>query len=109
MLPVPTKQNELIRFANEMIEVCMDSANIRAAQCRLLNQIVETGRTDGSKSKMNMLFNDIDRLTAYLYSATDLRFTLDFVNEYPQNIYDQSAVVSRALSREWELNNVDTE
>lgn len=108
MLPVPTKEKDLVRFANDMIEVCMDSSNVRAAQCRLLNQIIETGRTDGQKSKMNMLFNDIDRLTAYLYSPTDLRFILDYINDYPQTIYDRSAVVSRALSREWELNNIDT-
>jgi hypothetical protein len=69
---------------------------------------VETGRTDGAKSKMNMLYNHLDRLTAYLYSPTDLRFTLDFENDYPERIYQQAAVVARSLTRDWERNNIDT-
>lgn len=108
MLQVPTKESDLIRFVNEHIEICMQSAAGRASECRLINAIVETGRTDGAKSKMNMLYNHLDRLTAYLYSPTDLRFTLDFENDYPERIYQQAGVVARSLTRDWERNNIDT-
>ena len=108
MLDIPRSEHALIRFVNEMIEACMQSAPSRASECRLINTIVETGRTDGAKSKLNMLYNDLDRLTAYLYSPTDLRFTLDFENDYPERIYQQAAVVARGLTRDWERNNLDT-
>ena len=108
MLQVPTKESDLIRFTNEHIEICMQSAAGRASECRLINAIVETGRTDGAKSKMNMLYNHLDRLTAYLYSPTDLRFTLDIENDYPERIYQQAGVVARSLTRDWERNNIDT-
>jgi hypothetical protein len=109
MLPIPHQETALIRFTNECIDQCMSSSRARAAECRLINAIVETGRTDGSKSKMNMLYNHADRLTAYLYSPTDLRFTLDFENDYPETIYQQAAVVARGLTRDWERNNIDIE
>lgn len=107
MLPVPTKEHALIRFANDMIETCMESAKIRATECRIINAIVETGRTDGTRSKINLLYNDIDRLKSYLYSSTNLRFTLDFENDYPESIYQQGGVVARGLTRDWERNNID--
>ena len=108
MLQIPTAEHALIRFVNENIEICMESSPGRASECRLINGIVETGRTDGSKSKMNMLYNHLDRLTAYLYSPTDLRFTLDFENDYPERIYQQAGVVARSLTRDWERTNIDT-
>lgn len=107
MLPVPHQENALIRFTNETIDQCMASARARAAECRLLNAIVETGRTDGGKSKLNMLYNHIDRLTGFLYSPTDLRFTLDFENQYPEAIYERAGVVARGLTHDWERNNTD--
>jgi hypothetical protein len=109
MLQVPHQETALIRFTNETIDQCMASCRARAAECRLINAIVETGRTDGSKSKLNMLYNHVDRLTAYLYSPTDLRFTLDFENDYPEIIYQRAAVVARGLTRDWERNNIDIE
>lgn len=108
MLDIPKQEYALIRFANDMIQACMESSNNRASEARLINAIVETGRTDGAKSKINMLYNHLDRLTAYLYSPTDLRFTLDFENDYPERIYQQAAVVARGLTRDWERNNIDT-
>jgi hypothetical protein len=109
MLPIPTKEHALTRFIHEMIESCMATAAGRASECRLINAIVETGRTDGAKSKMNLLYNHLDRLAAYLYSPTDLRFTIDYENDYPESVYQQSAVVARGLTRDWERNNIDTE
>jgi hypothetical protein len=109
MLPIPHQETALIRFTKESIDQCMSSARARAAECRLINAIVETGRTDGQKSKLNLLYNHVDRLTAYLYSPTDLRFTLDFENDYPETIYQQAAVVARGLTRDWERNDIDME
>lgn len=109
MLQVPTTENALVSFANEMIDRCMNTAGTRSQECRLINAIVETGRTDGSKSKINLLYNHLDRLTAYLYSPTDLKFTIDFENDYPEIIYQRAGVVARGLTRDWERNNIDTE
>lgn len=109
MLLIPNKEPQLVRFANELIETCMSSSAARAAMARMINQIVETGRSGSGNSKINMLYNHLDRLTAYLYSPTDLRFILDFENEHPKEVYQRAGVVARVLTRDWERNNIDTE
>jgi hypothetical protein len=109
MLLIPTKEPLLVRFANELIEICMSSSAARAAQARLINQIVETGRLGGDSSKMNLLYDYIHRFQSYLFSPTDLRFMLDFENEHPKIVYERANVVARALTRDWEKNNIDIE
>lgn len=109
MFGIPTKEPALIRFANDLVETCMESSAARAAQGRLINQIVETGRLGGPSSKMNLLYDYLVRLRSYTYSPTDLRFILDFENEHPKSTYEQAAVVARTLTRDWERNNIDIE
>ena len=41
MIPIPTGEQKLIPFANELIETCRISQGARAAYYRLLNTIAE--------------------------------------------------------------------
>lgn len=107
MLFVPTDKKKLLNFALELIEICGNTRAIRSNYYRSINEIVETGRQDGSKSIMNMIFKHIDRSSAHMFSPTDLRFMIDFENEYPKNILDRARVVSRVLTRTWDRNNTD--
>lgn len=107
MLFVPTDKKRLLDFALDLIDVCGNSRGVRAAYYRTINEIVETGRQDGSKSIMNMLFKHLDRTAAHLFSPTDLRFMIDFENKYPKNVLDRAAVVAGVLTRTWDTNNTD--
>lgn len=108
MLKVPSDHNARVRFANDLIEQCRSSVGIRAAYYRLINAIVETGRQNGSKALINMMFNHVDRMASHLYSPVELRFTVGFENMYPKNVNDRAEVVARALTKTWEKHNLDT-
>lgn len=107
MLEIPHGKNRIVKFANDLIEECRTSSAQRAAQCRKINSMVETGRQDGVRSKINLMRNLLERYASHLFSPTDLRFTIDFENDYPRNILDRGAVVGRILTRDWERNNTD--
>lgn len=109
MLGIPTKEPQLVRFANELIETCMASSAARAAQSRLINQVVETGRLGGASSKLNLLYDYLDRFQSYIFSSTDLKFMLDYEHEHTKMDYERGSVVARALTRDWERNNIDIE
>lgn len=107
MITVPSGQRELLKFTNELIEQCRVSVAARSAYCRLMNVIAETGKYDGSKSLLNLMYKHLRRTSDHLYSPVELKFSIDFENPYPKNIYDQGAQVAKTLTRQWQRGNVD--
>ena len=108
MLPVPDKERDILAFANELIEQCRVSVGARSAYYRLMNAIAETGRYDGTKSLINLLFRHLDRTASHLYSPVELKFTMDFDRPYPKFVYDRAAEVGKVVTRQWERSNTDT-
>lgn len=104
---LPSDPVLLVKKANEIIEACRASSAARAAYCRQLNAIIETGRQDGTRSLINMLYVHHDRLAAYLFSAIGLKFAIDFENDYPLETLDRAKVVSRRLQRDFENLSAD--
>ena len=107
MSVVPDNERELLSFTNGLIEQCRVSVAERSAYCRLMNVIAETGRYDGSKSLLNLMYKHLRRTSDHLYSPVELKFSIDFENPYPKNIYDQGAAVAKVLTRQWQRNNTD--
>lgn len=107
MIPLNPDRKKMLGQCLELIEACRASQATRAAWCRLLSTITETGRQDGTRSLINKLYNHLDRLSAHLFSPTDLRFTIDFENPYPPNILAQAAMASKIITREFERSNAD--
>jgi hypothetical protein len=105
-LPIDDKK-KLTKIALDLIETCRQSQSIRAGYYRVINQILESGKQDGGKSLINLMYRHVDRFAAHLFSPTDLRFIIDFENEYPTNVLDRGKVVARSLTRTWERNNTD--
>lgn len=106
-LSLPSDHRKLIQMALDIISQCRSSAGIRAAYCRQLNAICDTGRQDGTRSLINMIFSHIDRLASHLYSPTELNFTIDCEYEYPENILDRCEKAAKILTREFERSNTD--
>src|SRR5579863_2560142 len=106
-IALPTDQKKLLHRSLELIEECRDSAGMRAAYCRQLYGLSETGRQDGTRSIINMMFNHLDRLQSHLFSPTILRFTMDFENEYPDTVLKRAKKAAKILTRDWERNNTD--
>jgi hypothetical protein len=107
MITVPTDERDLLKFANEHIEMCRISVGMRASYCRLMNAIAETGRYDGTKALINMLTTHLNRTTAHLFSPVELKFAVDFERTYPKNFLQRAAVVGKILTRSWERTNTD--
>lgn len=91
----------------DTIDICCHSMGQRQALYRQYRQWIETGRSSGSKSLHNRLYAHEDRLQSYLFSPSDLRFTIDFENHYPKDTLLQADVAARVLTREWERNDID--
>lgn len=107
MIALPSEKKKLLKEALDLIEACRSSSGVRAAYCRQLNSIIETGKQDGTRSLINKLYNHIDRLASHLFSPTDLRFTIDFENPYPKNVLDRGHAAAKVLTRDWERSNTD--
>lgn len=104
---IPNDDQDLLKLVKDTIDICCHSMGQRQSMYRQYRQWIETGRSNGGKSLHNRLYAHQDRLQSYLFSPSDLRFTVDFENSYPKNILLQADVAARVLTREWERNNID--
>ena len=104
---IPDNKTDLKKKAREWIDVCLHSQGNRQSRCRQLRQWLETGRPTGQRSLNNRLYAHTDRLQSYLFSPSDLRFSIDFENYYPKTMLLQAEMASRVLTREWERHNID--
>lgn len=107
MIPVPSDKKKVLRLALDLVEECRHSAGIRAAHYRTINQITNTGRNDGTKSLINMMYQHLDRTASHLYSPIDLRFVLKFENEYPPEWTERGKVVARKITDDFKKDNTD--
>lgn len=107
MFALPDSNAKLTRYALDLIEQCRSSSGNRAAYYRLMNAIVETGRSDGTRSLINLLHNHLDRTAAYLFSPVELRFTIDFDRAYAQSVLDRASVGAKILTRDFAKRNAD--
>lgn len=108
MIPVPSKQREVLDLANELIETCRVSVGARAAYYRLMNAIAETGRYDGTKSLINLLYKHLDTTASYLFSPVELKLAVSFEKIYPKFILDRAEVVGKVLTTSWQRTGTDT-
>lgn len=108
MIPVPTGEKELVPFANELIETCRVSQANRTAYYRLLNQVAETGRPDGTKALINMMNAHLERTSSHLYSPVELKFALDYDNAYKHDVIKRGDVAAKHLTRHWERSALGT-
>jgi hypothetical protein len=106
-MELPQDNKLLVRQVMEINEICRSDVGQRAAYYRQLNMIVESGKSDGSRSLINLLYSLIDRLASHLFSPTEIRFSMDFENEYPEEILKRGNVATRLLARSFERTNTD--
>lgn len=108
MIPVPSGKKETLALANQLIEQCRVSVGVRSAYYRMLNAIAETGRYDGTKSLINMLYKHLDRTKSHLFSNIELKFAIDSDRPQPRKTLDRMAEGAKILGRTWERNGTGT-
>ena len=107
MIPVPSDERDILALAQDLIEKCRVSVGARSTYYRLMSTIAETGRYDGSKSMLNLMFKHLTDTAAHIFSPVELKFIVDFEHEYPKNIVDRGRVVGNTLTRAWERTSTD--
>lgn len=101
---IPSGLADLTKLAQDTTEQCMITRGERGSSYRMYGQWIETGRGSEGLSACNMLHAHIDRLAAHLFSPINLRFNIQFINRYEQNILDQAEIAERPLNDQWRGN-----
>lgn len=107
MIPLPTDRKKLIPAALELIETCRASQGGRAAWYRILSQIIEAGREDGSRALINMLYRLVDKTASHLFSPAELQFTIDYESPQIKKFLEMGEATGKILTRQWERTNTD--
>lgn len=76
-MKLPRRADDLARFARDTIDECLVSRESRRALYRDFTNIYYAGSEDGSTATRNIAFEHVDKMSSYLYSPADVRFTLD--------------------------------
>jgi len=111
MIPggIPTKDKDLVKFTLDTVEACRVSIGVRSAYYRMLHAIAETGRYDGTKSTVNMMYMHLARMAALLFSPVELEFKIGFGRPYPKRVIEQGKQFATTLTHQWENCNTDME
>lgn len=104
---LPSDESRLASKAMQLVDQCRSTVSQRAAYCRVLAAFMETGRQDGSKSLINLMYNHVDRLASYLYSPVSLRFGVEYDFDYPSEYQARAKVAAKILTRDWSNTSTD--
>ena len=104
---IPGDNKKLTSFVDNLTTDCRVSCTDRATQARILRQWKLTGSEDGNSAIYNRLETHVGRKAAYLFSPVDLRFQLEFENDYPKEVLQQSVVGARYLTKQVEKQDLD--
>lgn len=107
MIHVPSGDKELLKLSLDLIEQCRVSQGKRAAYCRLMNTIAETGRYDGSKALINTMQPHLRRTQAHLFSPVELKFSCDFEDPHADHVYAQGRETAKVVTRQWNRTSTD--
>ena len=104
---LPGSDKAIAELAKDVIADCSASRSSRNSLYQSLTTWLDQGKGDGDRSLCNTLYHHCDRLSAHLFSPTELRFTVDFDTPYDEGILAQGELAARLLSRAWEQKNID--
>lgn len=108
MITVPADdRKKLLALTNDLIEQCRISMAQRTAYYRLMQTIAATGRPNGVKSLINLLWKHCERTAAHLFSPVELKFSIDFERKHRKVDYDRAAQAATTLTRTWGRKNTD--
>jgi hypothetical protein len=96
------------RWAKErVIDQCRVSNGARQQLARNINTWRWTGSDSGAQAIFNRLETHCDRLASAVYSPADVRYQIEFENDYGIDMTDRAQVASRYLTREIAQRNLD--
>lgn len=85
-------------FAGDLIEECLVSRENRRAAGRRWKQLYYTGSMSATPSKNNRCYSHVDKLTSYLFSPSDVHFTVEFDEDFRATWQDKKDRASRYVN-----------
>jgi hypothetical protein len=104
---LPDDDKGILTVARDLIDICDNGRGERLEYYRFLNMVAESGRKDGTKSLLNLCYTVLDRLSAHLFSPTDIRFGIDFENAYDKQTEARASRTAKLLAHSWDLTGAD--
>lgn len=100
--------DRLARWAKErVIDQCRCSVGTRMQYARSINTWRFTGSDSGAAAIYNRLGVHCDKLASAVYSPADVRYAIEFENDYGKEFTDRAKVSARYLTREIAQRNLD--
>lgn len=100
-MKIPTGVNSLLQFTQETIAECSVSIPRRRDANKTWRRLYYTGQMADEPPKYNKCFTHIERLGSYLYSAADVRLSLDFQSADQAIWAGKSIAGARRVNRIW--------
>ena len=94
-------------WALEIIEECRQSSETRRDHIKMYRSYYYTGTSEGTVATYNRCYPHIERLGAYLYSPTDVRFDIEFDESEDEESHAMGHAAARRLNREFHRRNLD--
>lgn len=100
-MKIPTGSVQLKTFVRDTIDECKVSVRARREACRTWRRLYFSGQAGDEPPKYNKCFTHIERLGSYLYSAADVRLSLDFQSD-DQDVWTAKSIAgARRVNRIW--------
>lgn len=90
-----------------VIDPCNESVENRISAAREIKQWVETGSDNANPSIFNKLVEHCDKLASNIFSPADVRFLIEFENDYPEDIIERGRTAASYLTREFARRDLD--
>lgn len=98
---------DLADWALGIIEECSQSRETRRDLIKMHRSYYYTGTSEGTIATYNRCYPHIERLGAYLYSPTDVRFDIEFDESEDEESHAMGHAAARRLNREFHRRNLD--
>jgi hypothetical protein len=99
---IPGRKNDLIPFAQGLIQDCYVSLERRREQYRYFRSFYYTGSSDGNGSKHNKCYSHIDKLSSLLFSPSEVKFDITLDDDDEQGSFaDMADCSARHLTKDY--------
>jgi hypothetical protein len=100
-------QKGLNEWVDELIQECRQSSEQRRDLIRMYRSYYYTGTSDGTVAIYNRCYPHVERLGAFLYSPTDVRFDIEFDETEEEATHAMGHAGARYLNRHFHRRNLD--
>lgn len=106
---IPKGKGKLGGWAADIIKQCEASRNARIEEAKRYRSFYFNGKYAGDQAPYNRIFSHVDRLSSFLFSPDDVRFSIEFDDEYGKTWRRQAEAAAKRLNRDFHRRGVDLE